>query len=170
MVNILTGIPFNTPKRLNHREDEVALEFPSSASSRRRNLLALKAQNWQSIKGEPPMPSGDFNQFSYLAHTGATAGLCPAVSFPIPVTPGKAVTVSFGPAIGITGIVCAVEYDADGKRLDSWGNLAGYSERPFKAKSNTAYIVLSCTDLRDLSKWWVKSDGKYVFKDGQLIA
>lgn len=115
------------------------------------------------------MPSGDFNQFSYMQPTGATIGLCPAVSFPIPVKPGKALIVSFGPAIGITGVVCAIEYDADGKRLDGWGNLAGYSERQFNAKSNTAYIVVSCTDFRDLSKWWVKSDGNYVFKDGKLI-
>lgn len=54
MVNILTGIPFNTPKRLNHREDEVALEFPSSAGSRSRGLLALRAQNWRAAKKSQP--------------------------------------------------------------------------------------------------------------------
>lgn len=51
MVNILTGIPFGSPKRLNHREDEGALEFPSSAGSRARNLLALRAQNWRATGG-----------------------------------------------------------------------------------------------------------------------
>ena len=50
MVNILTGTPFDPPKRLNHRDDEVALEFPSSAGSRSRGLLALKAQNWRARK------------------------------------------------------------------------------------------------------------------------
>lgn len=51
MVNILTGTPFDAPKRLHHREDEGALEFPSSVSLRVRNLLALKAQNWRTIGG-----------------------------------------------------------------------------------------------------------------------
>lgn len=46
MVNILTGAPFDTPKRMNHREDELTAEFPSSAGSRRLGLLALKACNW----------------------------------------------------------------------------------------------------------------------------
>ena len=46
MVNILTGTPFDVPKRLNHRDDEGALEFPSSVGSRVRGLLALKACNW----------------------------------------------------------------------------------------------------------------------------
>ena len=51
MVNILTGTPFDAPKRLNHRDDEGALEFPSSAGSRSRGLLALKACNWRAIGG-----------------------------------------------------------------------------------------------------------------------
>ena len=51
MVNIMTGIPFNTPKRLHHREDEGALEFPSSVGSRARGLLALKACNWRAASG-----------------------------------------------------------------------------------------------------------------------
>ena len=50
MVNILTGTPFDAPKRFNHRDDEGALEFPSSVSSRARGLLALKAQNWRAAK------------------------------------------------------------------------------------------------------------------------
>lgn len=54
MVNILTGAPFDAPKRLHHRDDEGALEFPSSASSRRRGLLALKAQNWLAAKKSVP--------------------------------------------------------------------------------------------------------------------
>ena len=54
MVNIMTGIPFNTPKRLNHRDDEGALEFPSSAGSRARGLLALKAMNWRVAKKSVP--------------------------------------------------------------------------------------------------------------------
>lgn len=37
---------FATGPRMHHGEDEVALEFPSSAGSRSRGLLALKAQNW----------------------------------------------------------------------------------------------------------------------------
>lgn len=36
MVNILTGTAFDPPKRFNHREDEVALEFPSNVGLRRR--------------------------------------------------------------------------------------------------------------------------------------
>lgn len=51
MVNILTGTPFDTPKRLHHREDEGALEFPSSVGSRARGLLALKACNWRAARG-----------------------------------------------------------------------------------------------------------------------
>lgn len=47
MIDILTGTAFDAPKRLNHRDDEVALEFPSSVSSRVRHLNALKAQNWR---------------------------------------------------------------------------------------------------------------------------
>ena len=51
MVNILTGTPFDPPKRLNHRDDEGALEFPSSVGSRARGLLALKACNWRAASG-----------------------------------------------------------------------------------------------------------------------
>ena len=54
MVNILTGTEFDAPKRLHHREDEGSLEFPSSAGSRSRGLLALKAQNWRVAKA--PLP------------------------------------------------------------------------------------------------------------------
>ena len=61
MVNIMTGIPFNTPKRLNHREDEGALEFPSSAGSRARFLIAMKAINW--IGGNMGDPYEIFNKF-----------------------------------------------------------------------------------------------------------
>ena len=61
MVNILTGTPFDPPKRLNHREDEGALEFPSSVSSRSRGLLALKAMNW--IGGNMCDPYEIFNKF-----------------------------------------------------------------------------------------------------------
>lgn len=59
MVNILTGTAFDAPKRLNHREDEVALEFPSSVGSRRRGLLALKACNW----GVAPMSKPTLSAF-----------------------------------------------------------------------------------------------------------
>ena len=54
MIDILTGTPFDAPKRLNHREDEVALEFPSSVDSRARGLLALKATNWRVAKKSVP--------------------------------------------------------------------------------------------------------------------
>lgn len=54
MVNILTGTAFDAPKRFNHREDEVALEFPSSVGLRRRALNALKAQNWKATKKSGP--------------------------------------------------------------------------------------------------------------------
>lgn len=63
MVNILTGVPFDAPKRLHHREDEVALEFPSSAGSRSRGLLALKACNWRSAKKGPVNPWSGLNAF-----------------------------------------------------------------------------------------------------------
>ena len=63
MVNILTGTPFDAPKRLNHREDEVALEFPSSAGSRARGLLALRAQNWRAAKKGPVNPWSGLNAF-----------------------------------------------------------------------------------------------------------
>lgn len=56
MVNILAGTAFDAPKRMNHREDEVALEFPSSVSSRARGLLALRAQNWRASVGPTPPP------------------------------------------------------------------------------------------------------------------
>ena len=39
MIDILTGTAFDTPKRMHHREDEVALE--SGVGSRSRGLLAL---------------------------------------------------------------------------------------------------------------------------------
>lgn len=51
MVNLLTGTAFDATERLHHREDEVALEFPSSVSSRSRALFALKAINWRAIGG-----------------------------------------------------------------------------------------------------------------------
>lgn len=57
MIDILTGTAFDATERMHHREDEVALEFPSSASSRVRHLNALKAQNWKaSGSPEPPIP------------------------------------------------------------------------------------------------------------------
>lgn len=52
MIDILTGTAFDAPKRTHRREDEVALEFPSSVSSRVRHLNALKAINWRAIGGE----------------------------------------------------------------------------------------------------------------------
>ena len=66
MVNILTGTPFDVPKRLNHREDEVALEFPSSAGSRSRGLLALKAMNWRA-SGHAPVQSGLYYSYDVVA-------------------------------------------------------------------------------------------------------
>lgn len=54
MIDILTGTAFDAPKRFNHREDEVALEFPSSVSQRARGLNALKAQNWKAAKKSAP--------------------------------------------------------------------------------------------------------------------
>lgn len=50
MIDILTGTAFDAPKRLHHREDEVALE--SGVGSRSRGLLALKAQNLIASNGE----------------------------------------------------------------------------------------------------------------------
>ena len=70
MVNILTGTPFDTPKRLNHRDDEVALEFPSSVSSRSRGLLALRAQNWRAAKKSAPT-ARDYVQDGILFHWDA---------------------------------------------------------------------------------------------------
>lgn len=63
MVNILTGTPFDAQKRLNHREDEGALEFPSSVSPRRRGLLALKACNWRAARKGPVNPWSGLNAF-----------------------------------------------------------------------------------------------------------
>lgn len=45
---------FATGPRMHHGEDEVALESPSSATSRRRALNALKAQNWKAAKKSGP--------------------------------------------------------------------------------------------------------------------
>ena len=42
---------FATCPRMHHRLDESTPEFPSSAGSRVRNLLALKACNWRAIGG-----------------------------------------------------------------------------------------------------------------------
>ena len=61
MIDILTGTAFDAPKRMNHREDELTAEFPSSVSSRRRGLLALKAINW--IGGNMGDPYEIFNKF-----------------------------------------------------------------------------------------------------------
>lgn len=63
MVNILTGTAFDTPKRLNHREDELTAEFPSSVGSRARGLLALKACNWGAAKKGPVNPWSGLNAF-----------------------------------------------------------------------------------------------------------
>lgn len=63
MIDILTGTAFDAPKRLNHRDDEGALEFPSSAGPRRRNLLALKACNWRAAKKGPVNPWSGLNAF-----------------------------------------------------------------------------------------------------------
>lgn len=54
MVNILTGTAFDATERLHHREDELTAQFPSSVSSRRRALNALKAQNWRAVKKSAP--------------------------------------------------------------------------------------------------------------------
>ena len=45
---------FAAPQRLHHRIAESTPEFPSIASSRRRGLLALKAQNWRAAKKSGP--------------------------------------------------------------------------------------------------------------------
>lgn len=74
MVNILTGTAFDAPKRLNHREDEVSLEFPSSAGSRRRGLLALKACNWRAASGggwtNPYITDGLAQQYDGIWNAG----------------------------------------------------------------------------------------------------
>lgn len=51
MIDILTGTAFDAPKRMNHREDGLTAEFPSSATSRSRGLLALRAQSWRASGG-----------------------------------------------------------------------------------------------------------------------
>lgn len=56
MIDILTGTAFDATERMHHREDEVALEFPSGVSSRARGLLALRAQNWRASGGPTPPP------------------------------------------------------------------------------------------------------------------
>lgn len=70
MVNILTGVPFDAPKRLHHREDEGALEFSSSVSSRSRGLLALKAFNWRTVKKSAPT-ARDYVQDGLVMHFDA---------------------------------------------------------------------------------------------------
>ena len=45
---------FASPQRLHHRLDEYTQEFPSSAGSRARGLLALKAMNWRVAKKSVP--------------------------------------------------------------------------------------------------------------------
>lgn len=54
MVDIITDTAFDAPKRFNHRDDEVAAEFPSSVSSRSRGLLALRGMMWGSAKKSGP--------------------------------------------------------------------------------------------------------------------
>lgn len=70
MVNLLTGTAFDATERLHHGEDEVALEFPSSAGSRRRNLIAQKCQNWRAAKKGP-----DFGNRSVFCVTVAAGDL-----------------------------------------------------------------------------------------------
>lgn len=70
MVNILTGTAFEAPKRLNHREDESTIEFPSSVSSRARGLLALKACNWSAAK-KSQLTARDYVQSGLLFHWDA---------------------------------------------------------------------------------------------------
>lgn len=54
MIDIITGTAFDSPKRLNHREDEVELEFPSSVTSRSRGLLALRGMMWGAARKSGP--------------------------------------------------------------------------------------------------------------------
>lgn len=51
MIDFIQDGPFAAHERMRRREDDVALEFPSSVSSRARGLNALKAQNWRAAKG-----------------------------------------------------------------------------------------------------------------------
>ena len=81
MVNIMTGIPFNAPKRLNHREDEGALEFPSSAGSRRRHLLALKACNWGVAKKGPVNPWSGLSAFRVVIDDEYRTFACPMCEY-----------------------------------------------------------------------------------------
>ena len=75
MVNILTGTAFDPPKRLNHRDDEGALEFPSSVSSRARGLLALKAQNWRASGGVPKPYDAEVEYLDFVVPSYIDTGL-----------------------------------------------------------------------------------------------
>lgn len=57
---------FASGQRMHHGDDEVALEFPSSASSRVRHLNALKAQNWRA-SGPAPVQSGLYYTYDAVA-------------------------------------------------------------------------------------------------------
>lgn len=76
MIDIITGTAFSAPKRLNHRDDEVALEFPSSVGSRVRNLLALRGMMWSAAgNSEEKMYKELFHTMvmGYYQNRGGTA-------------------------------------------------------------------------------------------------
>ena len=54
---------FASRPRMHHRLDEYTQEFPSSATSRARGLLALKACNWRAVKKGPVNPWSGLNAF-----------------------------------------------------------------------------------------------------------
>ena len=54
---------FASRPRMHHRLDEYTQEFPSSAGSRPRGLLALKAMNWRVAKKGPVNPWSGLNAF-----------------------------------------------------------------------------------------------------------
>ena len=54
---------FASRPRMHHRLDESTPEFPSSAGSRSRGLLALKAMNWRVAKKGPVNPWSGLNAF-----------------------------------------------------------------------------------------------------------
>ena len=87
MIDILTGTAFDSQKRLHHCEDEGALEFPSSVSSRARGLLALRAQNW-GAGGAHTLP-WDY-RIAYCESDGTQT-----VQLPIRPSPGISVVMEF---------------------------------------------------------------------------
>ena len=196
MVNILTGTAFDAPKRLNHRDDEGALEFPSSAGSRRLGLLALKACNW----GVAPMSKPIVSE-AYIETDGNSymdLGFIPTenleyridfrpyllpddkVGFIMGASYGRSLRYSIGNGSGGRADVkatipsCDKLFDVDGERHVVEFSSSGYTvdgvdvATPVGPRSSTRTLVIG-QDGRGLSHCIARFYSAKFWESGELI-